>query len=79
MDEGIGDDYVNKDVKMKRMGAKPLSLADKLKTIPQGAKAWKKGESEDDLQLYNKSKATNESKESKTNVLTEMKKLAGLK
>lgn len=52
--EGQGDDYVNKDVKMKRMGAKPLGMLDKLKTIPQGMKAMRKGDSEDDLVLYNK-------------------------
>lgn len=50
------DDYVNKDEKLKRMGAKPLSFMDKLKTIPQGAKAFVKGDPEDDLTLYNKSK-----------------------
>ena len=55
--EGM-EDHVNKDEKLKRMGAKPLSLLDKLKTIPQGAKAWAKGDSEDDLQLYNKSKSS---------------------
>jgi len=66
--EGQGDDYVNKDEKLKRMGAKPLGMLDKLKTIPQGAKAWAKGDSEDDLELYNKSKSTVE----------EMRRLAGL-
>jgi hypothetical protein len=53
-DESIGDDYVNKDEKLKRMGAKPLSFKDKLKTIPQGMKAIAKGEPEDDVSLYNK-------------------------
>lgn len=57
MNENVGDDYVNKDVKMKRMGAKPLGMLDKLKTIPQGIKAMAKGDSEDDLVLYNKSKS----------------------
>ena len=62
------EDHVNRDVKMKRMGAKPLSFLDKVKTIPQGLKAMGKNEPEDDLQLYNKSKST----------LEEMMKLAGL-
>ena len=48
------EDHVNKDEKMKRMGAKPLSFKDKLKTIPQGMKAIAKGEPEDDVSLYNK-------------------------
>ena len=65
------DDYVNKDEKLKRMGAKPLSFMDKLKTIPQGAKALVTGEPEDDLTLYNKSKATD--------TVSEMRRLAGLK
>lgn len=67
--EGQGDDVVNKDEKLKRMGAKPLGMLDKLKTIPQGIKAMAKGEPEDDLVLYNKSKSN----------LEEMKRLAGLK
>ena len=79
--EGIGQDYVNKDVKMKRMGAKPLSALDKLKIMPSQAKAMTKGDSEEDLLHYNKmkSKSTNESRESKDNILTEIKKLSGLK
>ena len=52
-----GDDHVNKDVKMKRMGAKPLGIMDKLKGIKQGFDAARKGESEDELKLYNKSKS----------------------
>ena len=52
--EGQGDDYVNKDVKMKRMGAKPLSTLDKLKMMPRQAKAMARGDSEDDLVNYNK-------------------------
>ena len=52
--EGQGDDVVNKDEKLKRMGAKPLGMLDKLKTIPQGIKAMAKGEPEDDVSLYNK-------------------------
>jgi len=67
--EGQGDDYVNKDVKMKRMGAKPLSTLDKLKMMPRQAKAMARGDSEDDLLNYNQSKST----------LEEMIKLAGLK
>ena len=56
-DESIGDDAMTpqqKNIKMKRMGAKPLSFKDKLKTIPQGIKAMAKGEPEDDVSLYNK-------------------------
>lgn len=80
MDEAVGDDVVNKDVKMKRMGAKELSLKDKLKTIPQGIKSWKRGEPEDDVSLYNKTfNKVSESKQSKDNILTEIKKLSGLK
>lgn len=67
-ESSVGDDHVNRDEKLKRMGAKPLSVLDKLKTIPQGAKAWAKGDSEDDLVLYNKSKSS----------LEEMRRLAGL-
>ena len=52
--ENVGDDVVDKDVKMKRMGAKPLGMLDKLKTIPQGMRAMAKGEPEDDVSLYNK-------------------------
>jgi len=81
MDEAVGDDYVNKDVKMKRMGAKPLSTLDKLKIMPSQAKAMTKGGSEEDLLHYNKmkSKSTNESIQSKDSMLTEIKKLSGLK
>ena len=68
-DESIGDDYVNKDEKMKRMGAKPLSTLDKLKTIPHGIKAIAKDEPEDDVSLYNKQ--FNEE-------LAQMRKIAGL-
>lgn len=67
--EAQGDDYVNKSEKLKRMGAKPLSTLDKLKNIPRGFKAMAKGDTEDDLAMYNKSKAS----------LEEMKRLAGLK
>jgi hypothetical protein len=56
-DESIGDDHVNKDVKMKRMGAKPLSTLDKLKMMPRQMKAMAQGDSEDDLVNYNKMKA----------------------
>jgi hypothetical protein len=54
MDEAIGDDYVNKNVKMKRMGAKELSTLDKVKIMPNQMKAMAKGDSEDDLIAYNK-------------------------
>ena len=63
------DDVVDRDKKLKAIGAKPLSIKDKLKTIPQGIKAMVKGEPEDDISLYNKSKSS----------LEEMMKLAGLK
>lgn len=53
-----GDDHVDKDVKMKRMGAKPLGMMDKLKGIKHGFDAARKGESEDELKLYNKSKSS---------------------
>jgi len=69
--ETQGQDYVNRDEKLKRMGAKPLGMMDKLKNIPQGFKAGWKGDSEDELSLYNKSKATNED-------ITDIKRLAGL-
>jgi hypothetical protein len=68
--ENVGDDHVNKDVKMKRMGAKPLGMLDKLKTIPQGMKAMAKGDSEDDLVLYNKQFDED---------IAQMRKIAGLK
>jgi hypothetical protein len=63
------EDHVNKDEKMKRMGAKPLSFKDKLKTIPHGIKAIAKDEPEDDVSLYNKQ--FNEE-------LAQMRKIAGL-
>ena len=69
-DESIGDDYVNKDEKMKRMGAKPLSTLDKVKTIPQGIKSIVKDEPEDDVSLYNKQ--FNEE-------IAQMRKIAGIK
>jgi hypothetical protein len=68
--ENVGDDHVNKDVKMKRMGAKPLGMLDKLKTIPQGIKAMAKGDSEDDLVLYNKQFDED---------IAQMRRIAGLK
>jgi hypothetical protein len=70
LSENQGQDYVNKDVKMKRMGAKPLGMLDKLKTIPQGMKAMAKGEPEDDVSLYNKQ--FNEE-------IEQMRRIAGLK
>jgi hypothetical protein len=70
MDESVaGDDHVNKDEKLKRMGAKPLSFKDKLKTIPQGIKAMAKGEPEDDVTLYNKQFDED---------IAQMRKIAGL-
>jgi hypothetical protein len=54
LSENVGDDNVNRDEKLKRMGAKPLGMLDKLKTIPQGMRAMAKGEPEDDVSLYNK-------------------------
>jgi hypothetical protein len=68
--EGQGQDYVNKDVKMKRMGAKELSTLDKLKMMPGQMKAMAKGDSEDDLVNYNKQ--FNEE-------IAQMRKIAGLK
>jgi hypothetical protein len=61
-----GDDHVNKDVKMKRMGAKELSIMDKLKMMPSQTKAMFKGDSEDDLLHYNKLKSQFESVDSPT-------------
>jgi hypothetical protein len=66
-----GDDHVNRDVKMKRMGAKELGIADKFKIMPSQMQAMKKGDSEDDLLHYNKLQAKNP--------MAEMKRLAGLK
>ena len=63
------EDHVNKDEKLKRIGAKPLSFKDKLKTIPHGIKAIAKDEPEDDVSLYNKQ--FNEE-------LAQMRKIAGL-
>jgi hypothetical protein len=70
LSENQGQDYVNKDVKMKRMGAKPLSTLDKLKMMPRQAKAMARGDSEDDLVNYNKQ--FNEE-------IAQMRKIAGLK
>ena len=68
--ENVGDDVVNKDEKLKRMGAKPLGMLDKLKTIPQGMRAMAKDEPEDDVSLYNK-----QFKED----IEQMRRIAGLK
>ena len=68
--EGIGQDHVNRDEKLKRMGAKELSVKDKLKMMPNQAKAAVKGDSEDDLVHYNK-----QFKED----LDQMRRIAGLK
>lgn len=71
LSETQGQDYVNRDEKLKRAGAKELGIMDKLKNIPLGMKAMARGDSEDELALYNKSKATNED-------VTDIKRLAGL-
>ena len=68
-DESIGDDYVNKDEKMKRMGAKPLSTLDKVKIMPSQMKAMAKGDDEGDLTAYNKQ--FNEE-------IAQMRKIAGI-
>ena len=68
--EGQGDDVVNRDEKLKRMGAKPLGMLDKLKTIPHGIKAMAKGEPEDDVTLYNKQFSED---------IAQMRRIAGLK
>ena len=65
-----GDDHVNRDEKLKRMGAKPLGMLDKLKGIKHGFDAARKGESEDELKLYNK-----QFKED----IEQMRRIAGLK
>lgn len=70
LSETQGADYVNKDEKLKRAGAKELGVMDKLKNIPRGFKAMTKGDSEDELALYNKSFAKED--------LEEMRRLAGL-
>lgn len=76
MDEAIGDDYVNKDEKMKRMGAKDLSTLDKVKIMPNQMKAMAKGDSEDDLIAYNKLKATEDAQYNES--IAQMRKIAGL-
>jgi len=70
LSETQGQDYVNKSEKLKRMGAKELGMMDKLKNIPRGMKAMTKGDSEDELVLYNK-----QFKED----LEQMRRIAGLK
>jgi hypothetical protein len=75
-----GDDHVNKDIKMKRMGAKELSISDKFKIMPSQMQAMKKGDSEDDLLHYNKLQAKNTVAETEFNeAITQMRKIAGLK
>ena len=74
--EGM-EDHVNKDEKLKRMGAKPLSTLDKLKIMPSQAKAMAKGDSEDDLVHYNKSKETNEDTQYNEDI-AQMRRIAGL-
>jgi hypothetical protein len=74
-----GDDHVNKDVKMKRMGAKELGIADKFKIMPSQMQAMKKGDSENDLLHYNKLQAKNPMAEAEFNeVIEQMRKIAGL-
>jgi hypothetical protein len=74
-----GDDHVNKDVKMKRMGAKELGIADKFKIMPSQMQAMKKGDSENDLLHYNKLQAKNTVAETEFNeAITQMRKIAGL-
>jgi hypothetical protein len=74
-----GDDHVNKDVKMKRMGAKELGIADKFKIMPSQMQAMKKGDSENDLLHYNKLQAKNPMAEDEFNeAITQMRKIAGL-
>ena len=75
-----GDDHVNKDVKMKRMGAKELGIADKFKIMPSQMQAMKKGDSENDLLHYNKLQAKNPMGEAEFNeAIEQMRKIAGLK
>jgi len=66
MEEAVGDDYVNRGEKMARAGARQMpkepSLLNKLKSIPKGAKAWVKGQPDDDKSLG----------------ISEMRRLAGL-
>ena len=69
VDEAIGDDYVNKDEKMKRMGARELSTLDKVKIMPSQMKAMAKGDDESDLTAYNKQ--FNEE-------IAQMRKIAGI-
>ena len=73
VDEAIGDDAMTpqqKNIKMKRMGAKELSTLDKIKIMPSQMKAMAKGDSEDDLVAYNKQ--FNEE-------IAQMRKIAGIK
>jgi hypothetical protein len=71
------DDVVDKDEKMKRMGAKELSTLDKLKIMPSQMKAFAKGDSEDDLLHYNKMKSTNEDAQFNEDMI-QMRRIAGL-
>jgi len=75
-----GDDHVDRDVKMKRMGAKELGIADKFKIMPSQMQAMKKGDSENDLLHYNKLQAKNTVAETEFNeAIEQMRKIAGLK
>jgi hypothetical protein len=71
------EDHVNKDEKLKRMGAKELSTLDKLKIMPSQMKAFAKGDSEDDLLHYNKMKSTNEDAQFNEDMI-QMRRIAGL-
>jgi hypothetical protein len=74
-----GDDHVNQDIKMKRMGAKELSISDKFKIMPSQYQAMKKGDSENDLLHYNKLQAKNPMAETEFNeAIEQMRKIAGL-
>ena len=74
-----GDDHVNQDIKMKRMGAKELSISDKFKIMPSQYQAMKKGDSENDLLHYNKLQAKNTVAETEFNeAIIQMRKIAGL-
>lgn len=48
LNEAIGDDVVNKTEKLRKAGAKEMSIKDKILSIPRGFKAMTKGKSEVD-------------------------------
>lgn len=49
--EAVGDDVVNKTEKLRKAGAKEMSIKDKILSIPRGFKAMAAGKSEDDRRL----------------------------